>query len=535
MGSGSCPQMRIAWATAALSAALSGCAVSPFYSEARDKQGQALVQAAGKAELTTVIDEVDRRFAALRGLELETLRARAATQRELEIAAVAAPGPDGKGTLNTRYVQPLLDKRIQRLVGRSMDAVSLDAALSNTAEREARDGQVNSMLRAFNSTAGLNLADCTAARTISADGGKLRAEARDRVDASRRSSADALLPNLVKRCDQAAAVRAAQAEPGGELLNLIGKLADANGRAVRYREALAQHRGDLKAASAKYQSELDAATPKSGDATAAGRLKSAATVLGSALGVLREGAKLSPDAFGHAEALERVEALDAVVSAVAGGATDLASLDAEQKRAVGTVRLIASVADEIDTALAATRKPRLAPLLLALEQQRLMVKGYEAHAALLDRRAALRRQQLDAAYAELSALAQARRALGPPAPNSAGATVDIERPFANAADAAADPGDGLRRRVALYESMARYFDLVLYHRQRGAELEMAFNATSDEQVMQVSRTASAQWSSLLKQMAAVLAEHHAAGIKPADLAEFLKGFGLVTIGARIGQ
>ena len=531
MGSASGASWRVA-AVVVAATAVSGCAVSPFYNEARDKQGQALVQAAAKAELATVVDEVDKRFAALRTLELETLRARAATNRELEIAAVASPGADGKGTLNSRYVQPLLDQRIQRLVGRSMDTAALDAALGNAAEREARDGQSQSMLRAFNGTSGLSLTDCTAARAITAEDGKLRLEARERVAEARRSSADALLANLVRRCDQAAAARPVAPDAGSELLNLSGKFDQATDRAVRYREALKQHRSALKNASAEYQNELEAATPKSGDATAAGRLKSAAAVLSSALGVLREGAKLSPDAFGHAEALERVEALDAVVSAVAGGSTDLSALRAEDKRAVGTVRLIASVADEIDTALAATRKPRLAPLLLALEQQRLVVKGYEAHAALLERRAALRRQQLDAGYAELSALAQARRVLGPPAAGSAGGTVDLERGFA---DAAADTGDALRRRVALYESVARYFDRVLHHRQRGAELEMAFNATSDEQVMLVSRTAAAQWSSLLKQMAAVLGEHHAAGIKPADLAEFLKGFGLVTIGARIGQ
>jgi hypothetical protein len=517
----------VVWATV-----LTGCAVSPFHNAARDQQGQALVQAAGKVELAALVDDVDRRFAALRALELETLRARAATQRELEIAAVVSPGPDGKGTLNSRYVQPLLDARLQRLVGRTLDAAALDEVLLGSAEREARDGQVQSALRTFNGTAGLNLASCAAARTIAAADGKLRPEARARIEANRRASADVLLANLLRRCDTAAAIQPAVAEPGSELLKLSDEFDEAQQRAARYRAALVQHRSELQAAGTRFQAELDAATPKSGDASASGRLKSAAAVLGSALGVLREGAKLSADAFGHAEALERVEALDAVVSAVAGGAADLGTLSGDEKRAVATARLIASVADEIDTAVAATRKPRLAPLLLALEQQRLIVKGFEAHAGLLERRAALRRQQLDAGYAELTALAQARRVLGPPAAAGAGATVELERPFA---EAAVDSGDALRRRVALYESLARYFDQVLHHRQRGAELAMAFNATADEQAMLASRTAAAQWSSLLQQMAAVLAEHHAAGIKAADLAEFLKGFGLVTIGARVGQ
>jgi hypothetical protein len=36
-------------------------------------------------------------------------------------------------------------------------------------------------------------------------------------------------------------------------------------------------------------------------------------------------------------------------------------------------------------------------------------------------------------------------------------------------------------------------------------------------------------------MSAVTADYHAAGIKPSDLAEFLKGFGLVVIGQQAGK
>lgn len=512
-----------------LSVLVGGCAVSPFYNEGRDKQGQALVRAAGKVEMVSTIDAVDRRFAALRTLELETSRARAATQRELEISFAASPGPDGKGTLKTRYVQPLLEQRIQRLAGKFMDDAGLDALLADEAERESRNSQLQSALRTFNAVSSLNLKDCPAARAVTGTDGKLKTDVRERVEQDHRSSADALLKVVGARC---ALPTAFVGDPGGEHFRLSGELAETSQRATGYRLALERHRADQKQASARYQAEVEAATPKSGDATATAQMKSAAATLSSALGVLRESAKLSADAFGHAQALERVEALDAVISAVAGGSTDLTTLSGEQQKAVGVVRAIGSIADEIDSAIAAARKPRLAPLLLALEQQRLVVKGYEEHAALLDRRVTLRRQQLAALESELRALARARRALGPPQAGSIGATVDNARLFA---DAAVDGGDGALRKVALYTSLASYFDLALHHRQRTAELEMAFNATSDEQVMLVSRTAAAQWTSVLQQMAAVLAEHHAAGIKPAELAEFLKGFGLVTIGARIGQ
>jgi hypothetical protein len=162
----------------------------------------------------------------------------------------------------------------------------------------------------------------------------------------------------------------------------------------------------------------------------------------------------------------------------------------------------------------------------------LAVQGFEARAALLERRAALRRQQLEAVRSELLALARARRVLGPPPQGVIGVSVDLTRSFD---DAVADGGEGNRRRAALFESLALYFDHALYHRGRVAALELAYNGTTDEMVMLQSRSAAAQWSSLMKNMAAVVAEYHAAGIKPADLAEFLKGFGLVVIGSQVGK
>ena len=116
---------------AAITGLLGGCATSPFYNEARDKQGQALVKAADKFELASLVDDLDKRFAALRVVELQTLRARQATQRDLEIASAVSLGGDGKGTLATRYVTPFIDQRIEQLVGRTMDAQSLDTTLDS--------------------------------------------------------------------------------------------------------------------------------------------------------------------------------------------------------------------------------------------------------------------------------------------------------------------------------------------------------------------------------------------------------------------
>lgn len=75
---------------------LAGCANSPLYNEARDKQGQALTKATAQVDLQQTIDQIDKRFIALRQIEAETLVARQATNRDLEIAMAVSVGADGK-------------------------------------------------------------------------------------------------------------------------------------------------------------------------------------------------------------------------------------------------------------------------------------------------------------------------------------------------------------------------------------------------------------------------------------------------------
>jgi hypothetical protein len=510
---------------------LSSCSTSPFYNEARDKQGQALVQAADKFELASLVDGLDKRFAALRALELQTLRARQSTQRDLEIASAVSPGAGGKGTLSTRYVSPFVDRRIEQLVGRTMDAQALDAVLTGVVDDEHADAQVASALRTFGAASTLKVADCPAARGLTNSAGLIKPEVLTKIPTNQRSGAQALMKNLLARCATAEKAKPFSGESGGELQRISSLQLQAEGEVERYRTAVALHRKALQLAMAAYQREVDLATPKDSDASASARATSAAVALDAAVVAARQAAELG-GAAGHGEAIERLAALETVTTALASGSTDLSELDPGQRRAVGLVRSIAGIGDEIDAVVTASRKPRLAPLLLALDQQRLMVKGFEDRLALLERRVGLRSAQLDAARSELQALARARRALGPPTSPAIDVTVDLNQSL----DAAlADSADGSRRRAALFESLAMRFDVAEHHRRRAAELELAYNGTTDDLVMLQSRTAAAQWSSLLKQVAAVLAEHHAAGIKPADLAEFLKGFGLVTIGTSVSN
>jgi hypothetical protein len=510
--------------------ALAGCAGSPLYNEARDKQGQALTKATGQVDLATAVDELDKRFAALRNLEVDTQRARFQTNRDLEIARAASGGPGGQGTLQTQYFATL-DRRFGQLVGAPPTSADLDAILRDVAQEEELERQVRSSLRVFNARSLLDVTSCEEARSLSADG-QLRPEVLQKVEPDRQRGLDVLYQQLLQHCGRAGLGALVRLTTKGSVLHTLTMERDrAQLEASRHEQEVARHQQQLRVLAAQFQAEVQASTPKAGDATAATKVAQSAEKLGKGIDALRKLAKAS-DAFAQAEATQRLLALEVVVDAVAAGETDLSALTGEQQRSVAIARLLPTIADDADRLLTQARKPRLGPLLLAKEQQRLAVATFQAQGELIGRQAELRQQRLQAARSEVFAVAKARRALGPPA-QGAGVTV---RPEESMQQLLADgTAEGARRRAVLLESFAHYFDHAMHHRAQAAALETAANGVQDERVMLQSRGAAAMWTSLLNNMAAIVAEYHAAGIKPAELAELLKGVGLVHIGTQVGR
>jgi hypothetical protein len=507
---------------AIMACCLCGCANSPFYNETRDKQGQALVKAADQIDLVATVDELDKKFAGLRQREIEALKGRQAANRTLEIAQVASPGPGGNGTVATRYVS-LIDARLERLTG----AIASGRALERAANNDSQTVRQQTFLRSFSAMSQVNVTSCAAAVQLSDGQGSLKQEAQGRIPSSRLASSKALFTQVMQHCANKAAPLFDVSGRNELLGQYRAMLGDARLRGRTFADEVALKKKELETLTAAYEAEVKATTPKDGDSTASARLATAAAKLQKAVQALQKAD--ASGAFGHALAEEEVKSLETVLSALASGESDLTKLDSTQRRAVALVSALPSLTDEADKLLKEAARPRLGPLLLAKEQQRLAVEGFTGKQAILQEEVNLREQQVAAAEDEATALTRARLVL---TQDGLGPKVNLDQSMSSAL---ADTSEGGRRKAALFESLAYYFDEAQAARSKHETLELSVNGLSDEVVMQQSRSAARMWNSLLKNIAAVLAEHHAAGIKTADLAEFFKGFGLVVIGTQAGK
>jgi hypothetical protein len=274
---GSMGHARRLLASFALVAALAvaGCANPVFYNDARDKQGQALGKAVSQVDLVAVVNELDTKFIALRQLEADTLRARQATNRNLEIALVASAGAEGKEALSVRYVTPLLDGRLERLLGKAPSADEMDSILVGLAVNDELDRQAASMIRAFNAMSGLNLDGCAAADRITSDGDKLQPQALATVPAGKQASSIGLFKQVLGKFKRTDTVMTAHTETS--LLKTLIERRDRDEKVVeQYRKALQTQQKSLASALKDYEDEVKALQPKADDAGFRAQLTAAA-------------------------------------------------------------------------------------------------------------------------------------------------------------------------------------------------------------------------------------------------------------------
>jgi ribosomal protein S7 len=509
---------------------LGGCAFGPLYNEARDKQGKALTTAVSTVDFVAVVEELDKKYAALAEIEVTTLRARLATSRDIEISRVASStGDQATLSLNARYVVPLLEGRLAQLVGTSPALGELSSLLQDAAATDPTASQALSAIRTFSAVSGLNIQDCAAVARLmikASDGSAdISQQALDSIPAAKRLSASALFKSAVAKCEVARDL--GSAATGGLIKDLATQLATETRQVQAYRVRLQAQQVFLAEKESDFAREASAITPAADEAGYRAKLAQAAAKLGKALETLSKVTGEDALAQAHAEALAKLGALEAITGALASGVSDPANLTDSQRQALALVRLIPTVADETDKLLKDAQRPRLGPFLLAKEHQRLIVEGFQKYVALLERRVATRQRQLQQAMLELKAVAGARLALGPPMSQAKGATVNLDQSMAATVSGGTDA-----QRYALYQSFARYFDEAYRYRVEQESLGLNVLTMSYELEIEKSRTAALMWQSLVTNMASILADFHAAGLKPTELAEFLKGFGLIYIGER---
>lgn len=294
-------------------------------------------------------------------------------------------------TVGERYVQRWIDPRLNELGG---------ATASTQAETETVLRLVASKLRVLSVMTSVEVKNCATAVAIKSNGSLLA-----RLPAAQRAGASLLLDDAVAACRKIPD-GISPSNDNGVVAKLQGELRAAQARIADQQRRVQENKAELAAAVARAASE-----PTTGK-TASERLQDAAGKLEGTLATIESVAGLADArALNVAQAETRFEALDKLLKALSSGTTDLDQLTADQKQAVLVVRFIPSLANEVRAWAQERERIRLAPLILAKENQRLVLAGYEGELGVLQRRAKLLSRMLSAAEAEHLALVNARKVL----------------------------------------------------------------------------------------------------------------------------
>ena len=300
-----------------------------------------------------------------------------------------------------------------------------------------------------------------------------------------------------------------------------------------YRNKLDAEKKKLDKLKEQFAEEVKLSTPAPADSTYTAKLERATATLENGFKAARAAAGELDKANKHAEAIVKLESLETILGVLATGESDPGKLSSDQRTAVAVARFIPSIADEADKLLKEARKPRRAPILLAKEHQRLLVEGYEAQLAIFTRRYQVRQQRLNATIAEAQMLFRARLVLeGGVAAANAAAIPGVDQ--TKSLNELQRSGTPLAKR-RLYESLAYYFDEAYRYRVDQDVTRLRINAMTYESAMEASKTAALSWENLISHIGSILADYHAAGVKPADIAELVKGLGLFYIGERAAR
>ena len=524
--------MRRWWACYAFAlvgmTAMAGCSTVPIYNETRDKQAKELKKSVGEVDIEASVTQVEQRLEALRKLEDETFNARRAANLEFEIGQLAASGVTSSATLEIAYIEPMRS-RFSHLIGRTITAVDLDVLVKSMADSPSDDSQVKTQLRSLSGNSGIAFASCKDLFDKNWESGPKLELAKRNAPVIRKSAVESIFTSVLARCKPPTDYIMTWTKSPSVLQDATDRYELAAKNVKAYEAELKQASDVLAGLVKEYDKAVNDAKATPADSTYKARIEKAADKLGSDIqSLLDKDGRIS---VLHAEAKLKLESLGELVEAVHTGKLDPEKLSPGEIKSVTLIQNIASLTDETDALLKAAKAPRQGPLLLAKEQQQLIVDAYAAKGKLLERRADIRKAQVFAIQSEVMALAKAQRVLAPP-PSSASATVDASQTLAALMK---DGGATVAQRQALFLSYGFYFDEAHEAREQYAVLDQEWLAIADEIIATESRQAARMWQKLLQNTAAILADYHASGIKPATLAELFKGLGIFYIGHQVGK
>jgi hypothetical protein len=525
---------RIAMLVAVLWLA-AGCSHNIVHDENRDKQAQALKKTVAEAHLAGTVNALENTFAELAAREEARALDRAGYLFDLELRTVArAPSLASTFTEKDGGVDGLLTVIRARLAALGIDRVAdkdLETFRVLDVRMTARTRALEVDLIEFHGAVGHRFAGCAeiyAASTSPAQGSDQPSAA---FVASIAAGKRALVPGkfqaLFERCKAIEAVRADRDRFLAEdklLRKLYRRVDEIERQITAYDASRRLAEADLAKAKANFRDSGADGAAEGGRASKLELVEQQAQSLGDLVQIVAAGNSVFGLAGAQVVATERLERLETILGVVAGTPSDgKAKLTVDEQVSLAIVRDLPMLADEADKLLRDARKPRVVPFLAAIEQQRLVVKGFEAAQAAKRKQAAALRGELQSALQESVALVRVLQPLTKDSSWGGRSVGDLGKSLAG--------GD---KRV-FERALAIYADEVRLFRTDTAVWAARATAAQYEEGLARSKFAAEQWDALVDTMAAVLADYYAAGIKTSDLAEFFKALGLVVIGIGVAQ
>jgi hypothetical protein len=538
----------------AMLAGLGGCAHSLVYHEARDKQAQAAKRAAGELKVGDTVRALEKSHADVTALEIDNARTVADALREKELHRVSrARTLRQPSTDEFRKAPGLIDSledRMAKLGAKPREDGGINApptdarncgvldckalmTIKNTPvslkEEQASFEQSRALFRANYGYDFRTCAEIDAAKVAKGDEIALSGAFVSQLVASdnRIGLAEVDFKSLVDTCKDIADSRKRFADSltrsRGGIRDVLNDAARAERDIAAYRTKLVEARAKLDEAIEQFAAEEGALKPS--ERSVLRELETRASELKAVVNLVKSGADALSNPGSHAVAEVMVVRLDTVLGAITGQASDAAKLSKSDRAAVAFVRTAAELADDADKLLKEAGRPRIAPFVIAREHYRLVVKGLDDTLAIKVRRADALRARADAMTRELGALAQVHYLL-----------TDERRSWEKRAITQIDsPSTPAGERVSLYEALAIYWDEVFLYRSDAELWKTRAQALEFDANLAASAAAAMQWDNLIGGVAQVLADYHASGIKTAEIAEFLKAFGLIYIGVGVAQ
>ena len=483
---------------------ISGCASQSYlYNAGKDQQGQIATKAASDAKLVDTVTAAEKRNTRLLDLELEAVKSRFNLIRDNEIRAVALSKDE---EISVTWVQRMKDRQVKIWPEMTTEKYwgAIDKLLEETKRIRDKREELEKLVRPA--------PDCVAALQNE----KLAPELTKNLSEDDKYVANKVYETFRVACKPLVEAQEALKATSGLLGGSSTQLKADEARLAEQDKAKKDAEEQLKIALTAYErvtKELNASSTGYAD-----KLSAAAAELHKAVKKI-EGA-------GNAVGIEvlaqnRLERIEEILTQLSEGKVDTSQWSEQLRSGVALVGTLPALADDTQKMLRETARPRVVPLLLAKEHQRLVVEEASQVNAVITRRIEASLQINNAYHGEYAALALVSLKLSQHKKWHSKTMRDLDRDLKP------------EERGELYEALGIYFDDVPRYQLAQHIWEYQRLATFYDESIEHSKYAALMWQNLNQGIAQPLAGYHGSGIKPETIAEFLKALGVILIGGAL--